>query len=40
MAHSKLRRVSGPRRALLRSLTTELFRYGRIETTEIGRAHV
>ncbi len=34
MAHSKLRRVSGPRRALLRSLTTELFRYGRIETTE------
>ncbi len=34
MGHSKLRRVSGPRRALLRSLTTELFRYGRIETTE------
>ena len=34
MAHSKLRRVSGPRRALLRSLTTELFRYCRIETTE------
>ena len=34
MVHSKLRRVSGPRRALLRGLTTELFRYGRIETTE------
>ncbi len=34
MVHSKLRRVSGARKALLRSLTTELFRYGRIETTE------
>ena len=34
MVHSKLRRVSGARKALLRSLTTELFRHGRIETTE------
>lgn len=34
MVHSKLRRVTGARKALLRGLTTELFRYGRIETTE------
>jgi len=34
MARSKLRRVSSARKALLRSLTTSLFRYGRITTTE------
>ncbi len=34
MVHSKLRRVSGARKALLRSLTTALFEHGRIETTE------
>ena len=34
MAHSKLRRTSGPRKAVLRSLVTALFQYGRIQTTE------
>ena len=34
MAHSKLRRTSGPRKAVLGSLVTALFQYGRIQTTE------
>ena len=34
MAHSKLRRTSGPRKAVLRSLVTALFQNGRIQTTE------
>ena len=34
MARSRLRRVSGARKALLRSLVTALFQYGRITTTE------
>lgn len=34
MVHSKLRRVTGARKALLRGLTTALFEHGRIETTE------
>ena len=34
MAYSKLGRNSSARRALLRSVTTSLLRYGRIETTE------
>ena len=34
MAHSKLRRTSGPRKAVLRSLATALFQNGRIQTTE------
>ena len=34
MARSRLRRVSGARKALLRSLVTSLFQYGRITTTE------
>mgnify|MGYP000092255209 CR=1 FL=1 len=33
MARSRLRRVSGARKALLRSLVTALFQYGRITTT-------
>ena len=34
MARSRLRRISGARKALLRSLVTSLFQYGRITTTE------
>ena len=34
MARSRLRRVGGARKALLRSLVTALFQYGRITTTE------
>ena len=34
MARSRLRRISGARKALLRSLVTSLFQYGRIQTTE------
>ena len=34
MARSKLRRASGPRKAVLRSLVTALFQNGRIQTTE------
>lgn len=34
MARSKLRRVSGARKALLRSQVTSLFQYGRIQTSE------
>lgn len=34
MVHSKIRRVTGARKALLRGLTTALFEHGRIETTE------
>lgn len=34
MVRSRLRRVSGARKALLRSLVTALFQYGRITTTE------
>ena len=34
MAHRKLRRTSGPRKAVLRSLVTALFQNGRIQTTE------
>lgn len=34
MARSRLRRVSGARKALLRSLVTALFDHGRITTTE------
>ena len=34
MASSRLRRISGARKALLRSLVTSLFQYGRITTTE------
>ena len=34
MAHSKLRRTSGPRKAVPRSLVTALFQNGRIQTTE------
>ena len=37
MARSRLRRVSGARKALLRSLVTALFQYGRITTTETIR---
>jgi large subunit ribosomal protein L17 len=33
MAYQKLGRLSGPRRALLRSLVTSLLKAGRIETT-------
>ena len=34
MARSRLRRVSGARKALLRSLVTALFQHGQIKTTE------
>ena len=34
MARSRLRRVSGARKALLRSLVTALFQHGQIRTTE------
>lgn len=34
MARSRLRRVSGARKALLRSLVTALFQHGSIVTTE------
>lgn len=34
MAYRKLNRNTGQRRALLRSITTALIKYGRIETTE------
>jgi large subunit ribosomal protein L17 len=34
MARSKLRRISGARKALLRSLVTALFQHGRIQTSE------
>ena len=34
MARSRLRRISGARKALLRSLVTSLFQYGKITTTE------
>lgn len=34
MAYRRLGRSTGQRRALLRSLTTALLKYGRIETTE------
>jgi large subunit ribosomal protein L17 len=34
VAYRKLGRPSGARKALLRSLVTDLFMYGRIETTE------
>ncbi|WP_026962560.1 50S ribosomal protein L17 [Alicyclobacillus herbarius] len=34
MGYRKLGRPSGARKALLRSLVTDLFMYGRIETTE------
>ncbi|HAT56166.1 MAG TPA: 50S ribosomal protein L17 [Veillonellaceae bacterium] len=34
MTHSKLRRDSSARKAVLRSLVTSLFQHGRIQTTE------
>lgn len=34
MSHSKLSRNGAARKALLRSILTSFFRYGRIETTE------
>lgn len=34
MSYRKLGRTSGSRKALFRSLVTDLFQYGRIETTE------
>lgn len=34
MTHSRLRRTSSARKAVLRSLVTSLFQHGRIQTTE------
>ena len=34
MTHSKLRRDTSARKAVLRSLVTSLFQHGRIQTTE------